>query len=78
MPDLALYRPAEEWVDKHRTMLEAAHAGEYLYMNARTLEYMTAPTYKEASIAFYDKFGPIPFEGWTILGIQLGGATHES
>ncbi len=77
MPDLALYKPAEEWVKEHRAELEAAHPGQYLYMNVRTLAYTIAPTYKEAGIAFFEKHKPIPFEGWAILGIQLKGETHE-
>ncbi len=68
MPDLALYRPAEAWVAENRERLEREFPGQYLYMNARTLQYIIAPTHSDAANKHY---GPVPFEGFAILGITL-------
>lgn len=68
MPDLALYRAAEAWFETRREELTREHPGEYFLMNVRTMIFYIAPTHNEAADKLY---GPVPFEGFALFGIQL-------
>lgn len=71
MPNLAVYRTAEAWARAHQKRFERDYPGQYLLINAREFAYVVAPTFKEAVELYHEKYDPIPFAGWTMLGIQL-------
>lgn len=68
MPDMKVYARAEAWVAEHREALERDFPGQYLYMDARTLLYVIAPSHNEASKVWS---GPLPFEGRAVFGVTI-------
>ncbi|MDE2071257.1 MAG: hypothetical protein KGI70_00785 [Patescibacteria group bacterium] len=74
MPDMALFRKAEEWLNSNRTfLLEQTYKAPsvYVLVNATDLNYALAKDYDKAAVAYKKRFGPTPPEGRHFVGQQL-------
>lgn len=71
MPTMQRYARAEAWMNARESLFARRYPGAYVYINADDLTYCIAKNDDAASKLYQAMYGPAPFEGRHMLGIQL-------
>ncbi len=68
-----IFGPAERWYEEHRDELLSNYSGKQLVVtnDAYYLTFTIGDTHDHALALLFDRYGPLPKEGWPILSIMI-------